>query len=526
MATEIKPVLPALPAVTAIQDPAARAFAQAVADAFAAINSAEGSAQVLTRALAAAANSSSSGTAISPPVERRVASPTLISSLLKSELYAALNRAVRYADIASGADIKSVVTAINAMWAATGTTQALIETGGAIQTNYDAAQANQWSQIQTEVFGSGGQTLRQALSQEATLRADETGALFAQWTVKIDQSGRITGFGLASEAPDGSGPGTSTFIIKADRFVLEDPDTGSFPFIVDNGTPIFTGTMYAAAGVFGGSLDAATGTFAGSLAAGVLDGSSFNGVFYEYGTPGTYTVTVPSNAEWTSISAKVVLQGAGGGGGATTTRNNGWYWLAGGGGGAGARVEINLENLTPGSTLTITVGAGGAGAAVEAGAGASGGATSLSGYASASGGVGGGGGNYASTAGGSGGSIGGTNGQMTSTQRHNDGNGGLYTTHAAAYGGRGGNSTYGSGGASGSAAAGNTGGSGGVGAGGGGGTCVGQWSSGGGRGGKGGNGRAEITFGDPNMVVLNNRYSALVAWLDGLGYGPVPSAAR
>ena len=65
----------------------------------------------------------------------------------------------------------------------------------------------------------------------------------------------------------------------------------------------------------------------------------------EWTTPGTYSWTVP--ADVTSISAVVI----GGGAGGTQYQN--------GGGGGGLAVTNNMP-VTPGSTLTIVVGAGGA----------------------------------------------------------------------------------------------------------------------------------------------------------------------
>ena len=36
------------------------------------------------------------------------------------------------------------------------------------------------------------------ITAEATTRATQTGQLFAQWTVKLDVNGYVSGFGLAS----------------------------------------------------------------------------------------------------------------------------------------------------------------------------------------------------------------------------------------------------------------------------------------------------------------------------------------
>jgi hypothetical protein len=75
-----------------------------------------------------------------------------------------------------------------------------------------------------------------AIETEAETRATETGDLFAQYTVKLDLNGYVSGYGLASSAVDGTP--TSEFIVRADAFAIGEPTTGtpsedpSYPFIV------------------------------------------------------------------------------------------------------------------------------------------------------------------------------------------------------------------------------------------------------------------------------------------------------
>jgi len=96
-------------------------------------------------------------------------------------------------------------------------------------------------------------------------------------------------------------------------------------------------------------------------------------------------------------TVRVMATGGGGAGGYHST-------MPGGGGGAGGRSEGIVPNLSPGTSITVTVGAGGAGSD-EPGTGASGGTSSFGTYLSASGGQGGGGGTVAqfAMAGGAGG---------------------------------------------------------------------------------------------------------------------------
>lgn len=285
---------------------------------------------------------------------------------------------------------------------------------------------------------------------------------------------------------------------------------------VVNGT--FSGSLQAATGTFTGALSAATGTFAGRLTAGTLDPGAFAGEVYTYGTPGTYTVTVPNAVGWSAINMRATLQGAGGGGGNGVASSNRGTAASGGGGGAGSQISVNIANVTPGQTFTLVVGAGGAGGVTYhlAQSGGGGGATQFAGYSAPGGGGGTGGDPYSNVStydpetdsirvgtAGVGGSLGGQNGSMK----------------ALAYyvpGGYGGSSGYGSGGGSDAG--------GGIGAGGGGGSAgPGDVDRGGA---PGGHGYAIIEFYDPNAVVTNTRYSNLIAWLDTIGHGAVPANAR
>ena len=88
-------------------------------------------------------------------------------------------------------------------------------------------------------------TTNVALAEESTVREDETGHLFAQYTVKIDAGGKVVGFGLASEGTLANGT-TSSFAVRADKFYVA-PTAGYsggdvIPFIVDT----TTGTVYMA----------------------------------------------------------------------------------------------------------------------------------------------------------------------------------------------------------------------------------------------------------------------------------------
>ncbi len=72
-------------------------------------------------------------------------------------------------------------------------------------------------------FGDG---LYAAIQDEATTRADETGDLFAQKTLKIDLAGNVAGYGLSARV-DPTGEFTSDFQVRADSFSIAAPSVSS-----------------------------------------------------------------------------------------------------------------------------------------------------------------------------------------------------------------------------------------------------------------------------------------------------------
>jgi hypothetical protein len=144
--------------------------------------------------------------------------------------------------------------------------------------------------------------------------------------------------------------------------------------------------------------------------------------------PTSASFTVPNGV--TTVRATVVGGGGGGGG------SDGTYAAAGGGAGGFASGTFTV---TPGSSISVTVGAGGAGGAASA-AGGAGGTSSFGAFCSATGGAGGLFGNTTATHGGAGGS--GSGGEVTGHGGYgSDGQNG-----SAVIGGQGGASMFGGGG--------------------------------------------------------------------------------
>ncbi|PUE08986.1 hypothetical protein B9Z51_08615 [Limnohabitans sp. T6-5] len=90
-----------------------------------------------------------------------------------------------------------------------------------------------------------------ALQQESEVRATADGKLFAQYTVKIDNNGYVTGYGLASTLANGIPK--SEFAIRADRFYIASPTgpgiTPVTPFIVQT-TPVKINGVDVPVGVY------------------------------------------------------------------------------------------------------------------------------------------------------------------------------------------------------------------------------------------------------------------------------------
>jgi hypothetical protein len=112
-----------------------------------------------------------------------------------------------------------------------------------------------------------------AVVTEASTRAAETGDLFAQYTVKVDVNGYVSGFGLASTEVDGVP--SSSFIVRSDSFAIGTPGgtdpAPSTPFIVRttpttiNGRTVPAGTYISDAFIGNGTINNAM------IGVGVID---------------------------------------------------------------------------------------------------------------------------------------------------------------------------------------------------------------------------------------------------------------
>ncbi|APA67998.1 phage tail tip fiber protein [Janthinobacterium sp. 1_2014MBL_MicDiv] len=86
----------------------------------------------------------------------------------------------------------------------------------------------------TQRLAAESQARTAAIQIEATTRATQTGQLSAQYTIKQDVNGYISGYGLATTANNATP--TSLFAVRADTFMIANPSgpgiPASMPFIV------------------------------------------------------------------------------------------------------------------------------------------------------------------------------------------------------------------------------------------------------------------------------------------------------
>ena len=163
-------------------------------------------------------------------------------------------------------------------------------------------------------------TLQAALNTSAS----SVNGLNAQYSVKIDNKGHVTGFGLSSTT-SATGP-TSAFIIRADRFAVIDPastadgiaadGTGTVtptaanvPFFIDSGVTYIKAAAIKDASITSakiGSVNAntiATGTLSANfISGGTIDASAVNIV----GTGGTLNIKSSASGARMELSGSTI----------------------------------------------------------------------------------------------------------------------------------------------------------------------------------------------------------------------------
>lgn len=305
---------------------------------------------------------------------------------------------------------------------------ASIETEQTVRTSQNQALAEQITTL-SAAYGDNSA----ALQTLAKTVAGPDGAT-AQYTVKTDVNGYVTGFGFSSSSNNGTP--TSQFIFKADQFAFGAPGVATvYPFVIQatavtvNGVEVpagvymdaayikngtittahiknatidaaqvtgkltanqinadqlnvtngtFTGQLIGATGTFSGNLAAASGTFTGELqaASGSFGGRLMAGVL-DFSALAGYTETRSSpGAYYFTLAAdqsRIRYQIIAGGGGGGAGKGGEWNTSSGGGGGGGAgEYKWGTLVLPPGAQIRVIVGSGGAGATSWAAAGGAG----------------------------------------------------------------------------------------------------------------------------------------------------------
>lgn len=174
--------------------------------------------------------SSGSGPGSTPPGVTPGLIDGFIAKIVESKLWKDLSQQIDLININGARNTADVlrettrrVNADNAIIETTTTQFATINnnvaalqiTASTLANNY-AALVTSTNTLQASVNG-----LTSSLQQEATVRANADGELYAQYTVKIDNNGYVSGFGFASTVNNSTA--RSEFYIRADRFGIGSP---------------------------------------------------------------------------------------------------------------------------------------------------------------------------------------------------------------------------------------------------------------------------------------------------------------
>ncbi|MGR0185427.1 phage tail tip fiber protein [Azospirillum aestuarii] len=221
-----------------------------------------------------------------------------------------------------------------------GQNTAAITSEATARANADSALAGTLTTVQTTV-GEHTATIQQ--------QAQSIDGLSAQYTVKVDVNGYVSGFGLATTAKDGVP--TSTFTVLAEKFEITAPGGSKIsPFVVQNGT-VYLRSVVIGTGWIGDTHIGPNGISASHLKAdSVLTGSIRVG-----SSSGSTLSTVASNAadpaarinagSTTLDPGKIVVKGT-----RTLTAVGGWFYED--------TTEINGGSLRAGTVTAREVATG------------------------------------------------------------------------------------------------------------------------------------------------------------------------
>lgn len=154
--------------------------------------------------------------------QQRITGDTGLSTRIE-----AMGTRVGTAEAAIQTETTQRVNADNAIQLTVSTQYASVNQNMALQQQSINTTANNVAAITTtlnQIQAQVGQNTA-AIAQESEVRANADGDLYAQWTLRVDVNGRVSGFGLASTDT------VSDFIVRADRFSIVSP-TGNFAALI------------------------------------------------------------------------------------------------------------------------------------------------------------------------------------------------------------------------------------------------------------------------------------------------------
>lgn len=136
----------------------------------------------------------------------------------------------------------SLGTRIDTVFSSIGANTAAIQTETAARSTADTALSSQINTVQTTVDGYSASIQAQAVS---------INGLSAQYTLRLDVNGYISGFGLSN-----GGGGTSAFAVLADKFYISSPGSVDvMPFIVSGGNTYIRSTVIQDASITTAKID-------------------------------------------------------------------------------------------------------------------------------------------------------------------------------------------------------------------------------------------------------------------------------
>jgi hypothetical protein len=148
-------------------------------------------------------------------ITQRINGDTALSTSISN-----MGTRVGFAEAAINQEITQRVNGDNALQSVISTQYASVNNSLALQqqsiitnANNVAAITTQLNQIQATVGANSA-----AIAQEAEVRANADGNLYAQYTLRLDVNGYVSGFGMANNGT------VSDFIVRSDRFSIVSPD--------------------------------------------------------------------------------------------------------------------------------------------------------------------------------------------------------------------------------------------------------------------------------------------------------------